>query len=74
MAVRQRWTATVECGSVGPDMARLDLGDMHLWLYPNDDGTVLVETEEKSAFEMLAGQVEAPDVEAVTGITEQEGT
>ena len=42
----ETYTATVESGEC-KEFARLDLGEIHLWLYPNDDGTVTVETEEK---------------------------
>ena len=43
---RETYTATVESGEC-KEFARLDLGEVHLWLYPQPDGTVTVETEEK---------------------------
>lgn len=46
-AVRDSFKATVESGTV-TDSARLDLGHGNMWLYPNDDGTVTVEFEDKS--------------------------
>jgi hypothetical protein len=46
VAPRQSISATVEAGTVS-DMARLDLGHEWMWLYPQDDGTVRVEFEDK---------------------------
>lgn len=43
---REVYTATVEAGMC-EEFARLDLAEVHLWLYPQEDGTVRVETEEK---------------------------
>ncbi|HEX2244454.1 MAG TPA: hypothetical protein VHK27_14630 [Gammaproteobacteria bacterium] len=46
MTVRQTYIGTVESGRVsGP--ARLDLGEVYLWLYPDADGKVIVEFEDK---------------------------
>jgi hypothetical protein len=54
---RQVYEGTVEAGSVS-GMARLDLGDVHMWLYPDetDPKKVRVEVEEKSIAEMLIGR------------------
>ena len=62
--VRQTYLGRIESGTV-TDTARLDLGDAHLWLYPQEDGTVRVEIEEKSLAEMLAGQ--GPDCGTCVG-------
>lgn len=43
---RERYIATVKAGEC-KEFARLDLGEIHLWLYPQEDGSVVVETEEK---------------------------
>lgn len=45
---RIAYDAAVEAGAV-TDFARLDLGDVYLWLYPLENGRVRVETEDKPA-------------------------
>jgi hypothetical protein len=62
---REMYEATVESGKVTPGRydgqdtvlltlpARLELPDRHMWVHPNDDGTVRVEFERKDGLAEL---------------------